>query len=143
MQTLPAVHRSSVTMIHVRIITALIAYFLWAQSTVASPIDLSEFGIQVEARADPSLVGYLGAFFLGADPYVYFYLSNGNNAISFKSLNNGTPVIKPTKGTGGVRDPAIVQGGGSEAGKKWYIVGTDLDIAKVRYPTLRLGGRRI
>ena len=90
-----------------------------------------DVGIQCIKRADPNLTGYLGAFFLGADPYVYFYLSNGNNAISFKALNKGSPVIKPTKGTEGVRDPAIVQGGGTEAGKKWYIVGTDLDIAKV------------
>jgi len=82
-------------------------------------------------RADPNLTGYLGAFFLGSDPYVYFYLSNGNNGLSFKALNKGAPVMKPTKGTRGVRDPALVAGGGPEAGKKWYIVGTDLDIGKV------------
>ena len=85
----------------------------------------------LSGRADPSLAGYLGAFFLGSDPYVYFYLSNGNNALSFKALNRGSPVMKPTKGTKGVRDPALVAGGGAEAGKKWYIVGTDLDIGKV------------
>jgi len=84
------------------------------------------------SRADPSLAGYLGAFFLGSDPYVYFYLSNGNNALSFKALNRGAPVMKPTKGTRGVRDPALVAGGGPEAGKKWYIIGTDLDIGKAR-----------
>lgn len=97
----------------------------------ATTIGTRDVGISCVKRADPNLTGYLGAFFLGADPYVYFYLSNGNNAISFKALNKGSPVIKPTKGTGGVRDPAIVQGGGAEAGKKWYIVGTDLDIGKV------------
>jgi hypothetical protein len=92
----------------------------------------SEVGSSIVERADLSLSGYLGAFFLGADPYVYFYLSNGNNPVSFKALNKGSPVMKPTKGTGGVRDPAIVQGGGAEAGRKWYIVGTDLNIGKVR-----------
>lgn len=102
------------------------------EATRFQPLDLQELGLPVPKRADAILTGYLGAFFLGADPYVYLYLSNGNNAISFKALNGGSPVIKPTKGTGGVRDPAIVQGGGAEAGKKWYIVGTDLDIAKVR-----------
>jgi len=86
----------------------------------------------LSSRADPSLAGYLGAFFLGSDPYVYFYLSNGNNALSFKALNRGAPVMKPTKGTRGVRDPALVAGGGADAGRKWYIVGTDLDIGKVR-----------
>ncbi|ORY61689.1 glycoside hydrolase family 43 protein [Pseudomassariella vexata] len=93
-------------------------------------------------RADSSLVGYLGAFFLGADPYVYFYLSNGNDPLSFKALNQGQPVLKPTKGTGGVRDPAIVQGGGSEAGKKWYIVGTDLDIGKTNWDASQRTGSR-
>lgn len=94
-------------------------------------LGLEDYSSQLAERADPSLVGYLGAFFLGADPYVYFYLSNLNNPVSFRALNKGSPVMKPTKGTGGVRDPAIVQGGGEEAGKKWYIVGTDLNIGKV------------
>ncbi|KAH6647362.1 glycoside hydrolase family 43 protein [Truncatella angustata] len=115
---------------------------LWAHIIVSSPIHLNEFGIVAETRVDSGLVGYLGAFFLGADPYVYFYLSNGNNAISFKSLNGGQPVIKPTKGTGGIRDPAIVQGGGAEAGKKWYIVGTDLNIAKTTWDAAQRTGSR-
>jgi hypothetical protein len=36
-------------------------------------LDLRELGLP-ERRADPSLTGYLGAFFLGNDPDVYFYL---------------------------------------------------------------------
>ncbi len=115
-----------------------------AWSTVAGPVQgldvgLAEpiqglrldVGLALAPQADPDLAGYLGAFFLGSDPFVYFYLSNGNNPVSFKALNRGSPVMKPTKGTGGVRDPAIVRGGGAEAGRKWYIVGTDLDIGKV------------
>lgn len=100
--------------------------------SLANPIDLEELGIQAERRADPALVGYLGAIFLGADPYVYFYLSNGNDALSLKALNKGQPILRPTAGTGGIRDPYLVQGGGAEAGRKWYIVGTDLNIGKVR-----------
>ena len=46
--------------------------------------------------------------------------------------------MKPTKGTGGVRDPTIVPGGGKEAGKKWYIVGTDLNIGKVTWSFSRV-----
>lgn len=110
----------------------LLGASLAATSVQASPIQSLDFsGTSLAPRADPSLTGYLGAFFLGADPYVYLYLSNGNNPTSFRALNSGSPVIRPTKGTGGVRDPAIVVGGGAEKGKKWYIVGTDLDIAKV------------
>lgn len=105
----------------------------WSGFVSANPIDLQEFGLRAELRADSSLVGYLGAFFLGADPYVYLYQSNGNNPTSFRALNKGQPVLKPTKGTGGIRDPALVEGGGEEAGRKWYIVGTDLNIGRVNY----------
>lgn len=117
-----------------RLIGAGLALAAWFGSCLATPmqsLNLEDYGLKVE-RADPSLVGYLGAFFLGADPYVYFYLSNGNNPTSFKALNRGSPVMRPTKGTGGVRDPYLVQGGGVEAGQKWYIIGTDLNIGKAR-----------
>ncbi len=77
------------------------------------------------------LAGYLGAFFRGDEPYVYFDLSNGNDALSYLPLNDGSPILKPTLGTGGVRDPNIVAGGGLEASSKWYLLGTDLDISKV------------
>lgn len=115
-------------------VTALVG--AWSSIASANPIDLQTFGLQAEPRADPSLVGYLGTFFLGADPYVYFYQSNGNNPDSFKALNKGQPILKPTQGTGGVRDPALVPGGGAEAGRKWYIVGTDLHIGKVKQTNL-------
>lgn len=95
-------------------------------------LNLEDVGLAPARRADSSLTGYLGAFFLGDEPDVYFYLSQNNSAISFSALNGGKPILVPTVGTGGVRDPAIVTGGGSEAGQKWYIVGTDLDISKVR-----------
>jgi len=93
-------------------------------------------------RADADLAGYLGVFFLGADPYVYFYLSNGNNAISLKTLNRGSPVMRPTKGTGGVRDPTIVKGGGTEEGRKWYIIGTDLHIGKTSWDAAQRTGSK-
>ncbi|KAI0856915.1 glycoside hydrolase family 43 protein [Xylaria cubensis] len=114
----------------------------WPIFSVANPIDLQDFGLRAEPRADSNLVGYLGAFFLGADPYVYLYQSNGNNPTSFKALNKGQPVLKPTKGTGGIRDPAIVQGGGAEAGTKWYIVGTDLNIGKTNWDAAQRKGSR-
>ncbi|KAJ4392812.1 hypothetical protein N0V85_006823, partial [Neurospora sp. IMI 360204] len=116
-----------------RLLNLTLLVSTWAWACCALVIDTVSLGLaenQVAQRTDPSLAGYLGVFFLGADPYVYFYLSNGNNPISFKALNKGSPIFKPTKGTGGVRDPTIVPGGGNEAGKKWYIIGTDLNIGK-------------
>jgi len=113
-------------------VATLLVCLLQVSASPLQSLDLGDLGVSISPRTDTNLFGYLGAFFLGNDPYVYFYLSDGNNPVSLKPLNKGSPVMKPTKGTGGVRDPAIVQGGGGEAGKKWYIVGTDLHIGKVR-----------
>ncbi|KAF2646834.1 hypothetical protein P280DRAFT_486382 [Massarina eburnea CBS 473.64] len=111
-----------------------------ATAAPAQSLDFSSYALT--PRADPSLTGYLGVFFLGDTPSIYFYLSNGNNAISLKALNKGQPVINPTKGTQGVRDPAIIAGGGTEAGKKWYIIGTDLNIAKTSWDASQRTGSR-
>ncbi|KAI0004388.1 glycoside hydrolase family 43 protein [Xylariaceae sp. FL0662B] len=121
---------------------AFVSASLWLNLSSAGPIDLEELGVDVQARADPSLVGYLGAFFLGADPYVYFYLSKGDDPLSFTAMNGGQPILRPTKGTGGVRDPSLVQGGGDEAGRKWYIIGTDLDIGKTSWDAAQRTGSR-
>jgi hypothetical protein len=107
-------------------------YAILASSTISALPTESDSVTDIATRADTSLVGYLGVFFLGDAPNVYFYLSNGNNALSFKALKGGQAILDPTSGTGGVRDPSIINGGGSEAGKKWYIIGTDLDIGKVK-----------
>jgi len=128
-------------MVSTRGLVAALAFS--AASCRAATINLGdEYSRAPQPRADPSLTGYLGAFFLGSDPYVYFYLSNGNNPVSFKALNKGAPIMKPTKGTGGVRDPALVRGGGAEEGRKWYIVGTDLDIGKTNWGASQRTGSR-
>lgn len=100
--------------------------FLAVCAVLGLPTETGE-STSVSARADSSLVGYLGVFFLGDEPSVYFYLSNGNNALSFTALNDGSPILVPTLGTKGVRDPSIIKGQNGT----WYIIGTDLDIATV------------
>ncbi|KAF2703025.1 glycoside hydrolase family 43 protein [Pleomassaria siparia CBS 279.74] len=123
-------------------LTTLSLLSIAALSTPTHPsLDLSAY-TTLAPRADPSLTGYLGVFFLGDKPSVYFYLSAGNNALSLKPLNKGQPVITPTKGTLGVRDPSIIPGGGAEAGKKWYIIGTDLNIAKTTWDASQRTGSR-
>jgi len=112
-----------------------------ASTPIQSPQSL-DFSHGIARRADPSLTGYLGVFFLGDKPSVYFYTSNGNNALNMKALNKGNPVINPTKGTKGVRDPSIIAGGGAETGKKWYIIGTDLDISKTTWDASQRKGSR-
>lgn len=103
-------------------------------------LDFSDYALT--PRADPSLTAYLGVFFLGDKPSVYFYLSNGNNPNSMVALNKNQPVIVPTKGTQGVRDPSIIAGGGTDAGKKWYIIGTDLNIGKTTWDAAQRKGSR-
>ncbi|TEA13308.1 hypothetical protein C8034_v004967 [Colletotrichum sidae] len=128
-----------------RSFASLLSAALAAASALASPVaqavvDLGSSAL--ERRADPSLVGYLGAFFLGDDPFVYLYVSIGNDATALRPLNAGAPVIRPTQGTGGVRDPAIVEGGGADKGKKWYIIGTDLDIGKTDWDAAQRQGSK-
>jgi hypothetical protein len=48
-----------------------------------------------------------------------------------KLLNKRNLILKPTLGTKEVRDPSIINGNRTEEGKKWYIIGTGLDIARV------------
>ncbi|CAG5159522.1 uncharacterized protein ALTATR162_LOCUS5619 [Alternaria atra] len=112
-------------------------------SILALPSQTLDFSrYDLAPRADSSLTNYLGVFFLGDKPSVYFYLSNGNNANSMTALNKGQAVINPTKGTLGVRDPAIISGGAAEAGKKWYIIGTDLNIGKTTWDASQRTGSR-
>ncbi|KFY33312.1 hypothetical protein V494_07725 [Pseudogymnoascus sp. VKM F-4513 (FW-928)] len=109
-------------------------------SSAVSALPTQPAVTDIAVRADSSLVGYLGVFFLGDAPNVYFYLSNGNDALSFKALNGGQAILDPSSGTGGVRDPSIINGGGSEAGNKWYIIGTDLDIGKTTWDAAQRKG---
>ena len=90
-------------------------------------------GAPVESkRADSSKVGYLISSFLGNVPSVYQYLSNGNDALSFRALNGGNPILNPTVGTKGARDPYLATKDG-----KYYMLATDLDIGKSEWD----GGR--
>ncbi|KAG9232276.1 glycosyl hydrolase [Amylocarpus encephaloides] len=113
-------------------LSKIFSSFLITSVALSLPTELAAT-TEITTRADSSLVGYLGVFFLGNAPDIYFYLSNGNNALSFKALNKGNAILNPSLGTGGVRDPSIIAGAGAEAGKKWYIIGTDLNIAKTTW----------
>ncbi|KAF8857574.1 hypothetical protein BDZ45DRAFT_744240 [Acephala macrosclerotiorum] len=50
------------------------------------------------------------------------------------------PLLAPTLGTGGVRDPSIINGG-AEVGKKWYIVSTDLNVGKTTWDVSQRKGQ--
>ncbi|WP_428241934.1 LamG-like jellyroll fold domain-containing protein [Gynuella sp.] len=73
--------------------------------------------------------GYMFTYFTGegsADgEQIYFGLSNGNNPLSWKTLNGDNPVLRTTLGEQGARDPFILR---SPEGDKFYMIATDLKI---------------
>ncbi|KAK0435579.1 putative arabinosidase [Desarmillaria tabescens] len=81
------------------------------------------------ARALPSprqsddLVGYFFVHFYDREASIFAHLSNGNNPLSYQTLNSDNAILVPTSGTGGVRDPFLVS---SPDKSKFWIIGTDL-----------------
>ncbi|MEV6305382.1 family 43 glycosylhydrolase [Actinoplanes sp. NPDC051861] len=73
--------------------------------------------------------GYLFSYFTGEGysngEQVYNALSNGNDPLSWREVNNGQPVLTSTLGTTGLRDPFIIR---SPEGDKFYQIATDLKI---------------
>ncbi|PWK31199.1 family 43 glycosylhydrolase [Actinoplanes xinjiangensis] len=73
--------------------------------------------------------GYLFSYFTGEGSsngeQVYNALSNGNDPLSWREINNGNPVLTSSLGTQGLRDPFIIR---SPEGDKFYQIATDLKI---------------
>lgn len=82
----------------------------------------------MDANAE-QYAGYLFAYFRGEryedGEQVYFALSDGNDALTWRELNGGRPVLVSELGEKGVRDPYIVR---SPQGDCFYLVATDLRI---------------
>ncbi|SMQ75485.1 family 43 glycosylhydrolase [Agreia sp. VKM Ac-1783] len=72
--------------------------------------------------------GYAFAYFTGnslAGENIFFAASEGNNALDWRELNGGQPVLSSTKGTKGLRDPFLIR---SPEGDTFYLIATDLSI---------------
>ncbi|GAA3697749.1 hypothetical protein GCM10022377_08330 [Zhihengliuella alba] len=73
--------------------------------------------------------GYLFSYFVGegtADgEQVYFGLSEGDDPLNYRDLNDGEPVLTSGIGEQGVRDPFIIR---SPEGDKFYQIATDLKV---------------
>ncbi|KAK4497217.1 hypothetical protein PRZ48_011667 [Zasmidium cellare] len=76
-------------------------------------------------RQDPEFAGYLISTFSDPIPAVQWHLSTSNSPSSFTFLNNATPILTSTVGTGGVRDIFLTTDGDR---KRWFLLATDLDI---------------
>ena len=75
----------------------------------------------------PKYAGYLFAYFTGegtADgEQIRYALSLGNDALHWRELNAGKPVLTSTIGEKGLRDPFVIR---SPKGDKFYLIATDL-----------------
>jgi beta-xylosidase len=103
---------------------------LTATVTLNGATATREFTATVPALpAQQAYEGYLFSYFTGEGTsngeQVYNALSNGNNALSWREINNGQPVLTSTLGTAGLRDPFIIR---SPEGDKFYQIATDLKI---------------
>lgn len=71
--------------------------------------------------------GYLFTYFTGegtADgEQVHFALSEGNDALRWRELNGGAPVLTSTQGDRGVRDPFLLR---SPDRDRYFLIATDL-----------------
>lgn len=78
----------------------------------------------------PRYAGYLFVYFGGDGTpdgeQVRFALSRGNDALRWRALNGGRPVLVSDVGEKGVRDPHIVRAPG---GDRFYLIATDLRMA--------------
>ncbi|KAF2680445.1 glycoside hydrolase family 43 protein [Lentithecium fluviatile CBS 122367] len=72
--------------------------------------------------------GYAFAYFTGnsiAGEKIFLAASDGNNALSWKELNGGQPILTSMQGTKGLRDPFVIR---SPEGDTFYLIATDLSI---------------
>ncbi|MEJ3747214.1 family 43 glycosylhydrolase [Actinomycetes bacterium KLBMP 9797] len=88
------------------------------------------FTAVVPPRPAPQpLSGYLFSYFTGEGTangeQVYFALSQGNDALRWREINGGNPVLTSSLGEKGLRDPFIIR---SPEGDKFYQIATDLRI---------------
>ncbi len=73
--------------------------------------------------------GYLFSYFIGegtaTGEQVYFGLSEGNDPLRYRDLNDNQPVLTSDLGEKGLRDPFIIR---SPEGDKFYQIATDLKV---------------
>lgn len=108
------------------IVTTLLSACTAALLATAKPVDIRNRAAQLQSAE--GYEGYVFAYFTNntrAGEKIYLAASNGNNALSWKELNNGQPIITSTKGTTGLRDPFLIR---SPDGGKFFLIATDLSI---------------
>jgi GH43 family beta-xylosidase len=78
----------------------------------------------------PPLSAYVFVYFTGNTidgEKLRFAISDGNNALQWKTLNDAQPILESTKGTRGLRDPFIMR---SAEGDRFFLLATDLSTGR-------------
>ncbi|MEU4226942.1 glycoside hydrolase family 43 protein [Nonomuraea sp. NPDC026600] len=91
------------------------------------------------------LFGYLLVHFVESredgGEQIYFSLSDGDDPLRWRRMNQGRPVLTSGQGTGALRDPHIVR---SPEGDRFFIVATDLHVHTTDWAdAVRDGSRHI
>jgi len=63
---------------------------------------------------------------------IRFAVSEGNDALNWRTLNNANPVLESTMGDRGLRDPFVLR---SKEGDRFFLIATDLSAARKGFPT--------
>ncbi|MFJ2950181.1 family 43 glycosylhydrolase [Streptomyces sp. NPDC087226] len=105
--------------------TLLVPFLALLLALLAAPPATAHSGAPPVKK--PTYAGYLFAYFTGegtADgEQIRYALSRGNDALHWRELNAGKPVLTSTIGEKGLRDPFVIR---SPGGDRFYMIATDL-----------------
>ncbi|MFD7690728.1 family 43 glycosylhydrolase [Streptomyces sp. NPDC059781] len=105
--------------------TLLVPFLALLLALLAAPPGTAHSGAPPVKK--PTYAGYLFAYFTGegtADgEQIRYALSRGNDALHWRELNAGEPVLTSTTGEKGLRDPFVIR---SPEGDRFYMIATDL-----------------
>lgn len=91
------------------------------------PLDVTVLAAP-QAPSPPS--AYVFVYFTGDDiegEKLRFAVSDGNNALQWKALNDAQPILESRQGTRGLRDPFIMR---SAEGDRFFLLATDLSAGR-------------
>jgi GH43 family beta-xylosidase len=86
--------------------------------------------VKAAPATPPAPSAYVFVYFTGNSvegEKLRFAISDGNNALRWKTLNDARPVIESTEGTRGLRDPFIMR---SAEGDRFFLLATDLSTGR-------------
>jgi len=94
---------------------------------VSVPIDVT---VLAAPAAAPAPSAYMFVYFTGNSidgEKLRFAVSDGNNALQWKTLNDAQPILESREGTRGLRDPFIMR---SAEGDRFFLLATDLSTGR-------------